>query len=103
MFKNQLPDESYAYDECLYSSLLKIKQPLIMQKLNERARPQSMSVNSSYDFGRKSKLAEKIKEFKVIAENIQRERNRSERERRKIYKDRSDDIEVCSVVLVDFV
>lgn len=76
---------------------------MIEQKLNERTRPQTSITNRGELFGRKSNLAQKINEFKSIAENIKRDRNRSERERRVAFKNRKDEVEVRITLKLVFI
>jgi hypothetical protein len=82
MFKSKEPEENQIYPDLSYSSLLKIKQPLIMQKLNERFRSHQRTGTIS-DKDSMRDLERKLKEHEAATEDIKRHRNRSERERRR--------------------
>ena len=84
-----------------YSRLLKIHQPLLVQKLHEITRPYSSLQPTKNESERRANLMNKIKEFNIHAEEIQRQKNRIQRERKRLHKDRPIDIEVESLFKIN--
>ena len=87
MFRSSQPTID---NENSYSRLLKIKQQLILQKLKEK-KDQSEVIKVlegvKQKSGRDTELTRKIKEYKIMSEQIQRSKNRSERHRRKTMRE----------------